>query len=338
MNTSYRRVHLFRKADGSCQTINGIPYEADLDTCLTLAHGSAYGTHLDTSIKELWKPLLAERRMMLAIVEDKEEEDVSKEKSAISARPVGFRFICFVTDDFVKQARAKLENDRLEPPLARFLFQCHQSGKSPILTREAIAHANAYQSLNMFTFTAHDPQVFASTDRLRGFVSILVASLIESYRGYMVNSCLFEGYTQAAKGDAERYGFKILSEFEAYYRANAHITLDKRMFACYLHHANLLPASVPEIATQHRQPLLDLTPLHRETLELMLEGANDRILEEHYGSKEGAIRNRFGEMFKRIRNKPPQELMGKLDRDKLLRYVDKHIEEARPYKTMEIDP
>jgi hypothetical protein len=347
MNTTYRTVNLFRREDGSYQTLGETPYEEDLESCLRLAHKSAYGTRLDRCMEELWKPLLIERRIALAMVEEKEKVLNDQGEYGIQTRPVGFRFLCFVTDKFDRTARRLMQEETLEPPLSAYLLEQHRTPHSPILTRQQIAHANALEELNAFSFTVHDAGVLKSPKRLHGYGTATIAGFAEICRGYLCQSCLFDGYSTLGRIFTELAGLKTISRFERYYRANSHISEEDRCWVGHVHRDQLphLFGTVVNTMTRYVHPVLDLNPSQKETLECALDGADDQALAWHFGVKEAAIRKRFSEMFNQLEklkaaNELPKELRHKkrIQRDDLLDYVRQHPEEYRPYKEISYLP
>ena len=334
MNISHRTVNIFRKDTQSYQSVGSISYQDDLESCLALARRSAYGANLDFCLPQIWEQLLKEKRIVLVMIEEEEDTEDSEGKPIIETRSIGFRIMCFITEQFYKKLLRDLKTETLEPPIAAHLFKQHGMSRSPILTRREIAHSNAFEGLHVFAFSVHDDEVLETSEGVIMYARAVISSLVEIAKGYQCQSAILESYSIHARKASGPSGFDVVTEFETYYNKNSNVPQQHHLFISHVHRdqfSDKIGAHVVS-TTRWNSPILDLSMLEKETLDFMLAGASDKMLEQHYDLKNGAIRKRVSGILAKIRKKPPPELAQKhIGRAELLEYLREHREETRPY-------
>ena len=339
LSTVFRPVNLYNSDTQLITGPGGVPFEDDLAALRSLLQKSAYGNSLDGYLEAAWAPLLLERRIMLAMIEQREQGIDSHGNLAHKTRPVGFRFVCFITDDFRRRTMRMIEEDVLEPSLILHLMRQHTKHSSPILTRRQVALANKEEKLNVVSFTAHDPRIMKPT-RLHPYINATIGAFSKMCIGYSCQGCLFDGYTTLGRLGTFASGFKIIFRFPTYYRNNNHVDEEMRNWIAYVERGHLGEhiGKVIHTSASYIHPILNFTRLQRETLELYFEGADDETVAGHYGVGVAAIRTRFYEMYNqleamRAEGALPRELAYKprVEIEDLLNYVRNHPEECRPH-------
>lgn len=335
-NVTYRRVNVFRTGEGAYQSAGPKGHRDDLSGCLDLARRGAYNASLDAYLPDLWEGLLAEKRIVLVMIEETAKVRVGAGKWILQTRPIGFRFMCFIKDSFYQTMLYEAEAGTLKPPLCAPLFARHKAGKSPILTRKETGHANAGAGVNLFSFTVHDDPVLETAEGIQAYASAVIMAFREICSGYQRTCAIIEGYSSPARQQIPLTGFDILPKaYKAHYENNT-VFKEHQLFLAHVHRKDFAQKGGTDVynSSLYCRPVLEgLSLLQRETLEFALEGASDEMQAQHYGVTEDAIRQRFTDIFKRVReNCPPELVMQKgMERANLLSYLRNHLEEVRPY-------
>ncbi len=338
MNVSFRMVNVFKKDADSYQTVGSMGYEEDIARCLMLARQSpAYGTSLDNYLPEVWKQLLIEKRMSLAMIEQTEDIPSRSSEWGIQPRPVGFCFQCFVRGEFYREILRCAEAQTLEPRICTRLYDQHHRAnrlnKSPILARSEVAQANAREGrdgLFSFYFAWQEDEILNSLPGVHAFAQAVYEAVTEIHKGYWLEGAINEPFSLAAKMQVPRLGFQI-KEYKKYYAQNSHISDQHRLFLTWVDRTMLEPGSVVYNNVTIRRPQLDLTLEQRELLEFLHQGATKSTLAEHYGTTEPAIRARLSVIYKKIRDAYPNLLKNGTEWADLSAYLKDHYEEFRPY-------
>lgn len=329
-NVTHRVVNVFRSSDNSYRSLGPTPYQEDLESCRHIAHDGAYGDSLDFCIPEMWEQLLAEKRLVLVMIE---KHRWGRSKKPI-VEPVGFRLMLFIKERAYEKLLFDVRNQRIEPSITAHIFKMHGSGKSPILTREEVAHDNAHSGLYMFSPTAHDSKILTTPFGLLSYARQIVSCFVQAAEGYNGQAAVIEGYSSHAKAHSPRSGFDIEESFTFpdYYRKHI-VDPELMLFIAHAHQsqANEKAGTHVANASYWNEPVLNLTSLQRDSLDLALEGASDEVLAGHYGTTEEAIRQRFAEIGRRIADEIPKMRRSRANRGDLLHYFKSHREEARPY-------
>ena len=288
MNVSFRMANVFKKDADSYQSVGSIHYEEDIASCLMLARQSpAYGTSLDNYLPELWKELLIEKRMTLAMIEQTEGIPNRFGEWNIQPRPVGFCFQCFVRGEFYREIIRCADLQTLEPRVCTRLYDQHKRAnrlnKSPILTRSEVAQANAREGRNGlfgFYFVFQEDQILESTQGVHAFAKVINEAVVEIFRGYWMDGVMAEPFSVPAKMQVPKLGFQI-KDFNKYYARNKHISEKHRLFLAWVDRTALEVGTATYNGTTIRRPQLDLTLDQRELLEFLHGGATKSMLAEH---------------------------------------------------------
>ena len=136
-------------------------------------------------MKEQWKPLLEQKRMVLSLVYE-------QEVGSSSSHLLHYRVCCFVKSDFV--LGAYLNGETWKPPLTARLADRYEEDESIILTREEVAVANGNLTLNLYTYTAHDPELFEehAGEKMRDTFRVSTKDFEEVCAGYRFLTNVYE--------------------------------------------------------------------------------------------------------------------------------------------------
>ena len=336
INVTYRNVHVFRKNDGTYQSTGSADHQQDLRDCLMLARGGAYRAHLDDCLTTFWEPLLAERRIFLVMIEEATKTQEKTGEWSLQTRPIGFRFMCFTMDSFYQTTLYEAGRDTLKPSLCTHIFNRHKAGRSPILTRREVARANAGEGLSLFSFTVHADSALETAEGVRAYASAAVMAFRDLCSGYQSKCAIIEGCSSLARQQIPLSGFDMLPGAYRTHYADQSVHKEHQLFLAHVHRKDFHQKGGTDVynSSAYSRPVLEnLSLLQRETLEFALEGVSDEVQAQHYGVTEEAIRQRFTDIFKRVREvSPPQLAMQKgAERACLLAYLRNRLEEVRPY-------
>jgi hypothetical protein len=304
----------------------------DLPSCASLLHpGWRTADSIRQRIVSLWSNLLKADSTTFLIMEDM----ISPQPRTIE----GFGASIFVTDAF---ADALL--GRPQPYVAARVYEDLLAGRTPVLSRQAVAEAHAAQGLNLlvlhFGLRNHD----LADERTRRTLQAGMASFYFGHAGYRIARVIYEVYGPGHAQYMTAGGFRLQSRFNDL----ADTTLRgvgpamwPHLFA--LEREDMVPGAVHSLsALFHPEvPLLGLSASEQRVVTRALLDEADTKIARELGVTTDTVKKTWSRVYERVSRVSPALLHEGVDharsgrstekRRHLLAYVRAHLEEIRPW-------
>lgn len=308
---------------------------ADIESCLSLV-GDDYAENLDIHPRasQVWRRLLA-----AGILNGMVLEDLTR---APGDRLASFGMSVFVSPEFMAEARRDGT-----PGLAALVARRVEAGKAPVLGPDAVRRANSGPGLNLLVLHYAEVMPDPTPERLQAVRDKQVETFFFVHGGYRYAEMLVEHRPERLRQFALEGGFRIRSEYGAYYRSHARppgecptllgITREETLPHPGLHVARLFLYTPPRFYFKPREQAL----LWQALLDKTDEEAADAL-----DLTVAAVKKRWVGLYDRVAETDPslfpdppeappsgparRETRGQEKRRHLLRYLRTHPEELRP--------
>jgi hypothetical protein len=250
-------------------------------------------------------------------------------------RVVGFGCAVFVSSDF---ADAEIANPR--PDINSRVIASVHAGESILPTRDAVAHANATQGVDVVVLYASclRNEILTPSDK-QDALAILASTFVECYAGYRFRRVICETADEQSRRNIEA---------SVVYRTVAEFPEVGRTLHCMNRESvDALSSSLGNVLFRFSEPQLKLRESDQELLLAALGGATDTELANELGVTFAAVKARWRSTFSRIAERMPElvgdndgqdDCRGKQKRHQVLAYVRSHPEELRPYSETKSPP
>ena len=240
-------------------------------------------------------------------------------------RPAGERLVhfgasAFVSDDFIREARA-----RPHPCLSDLVYQRLLAGRSPILDGKAVRRANAGGGLTVFVLHAGLADGLSPGERLSVFVRAPDTFFLV-HEGYQLKEILLQF------SDPEEHRFVEAAGFVWRHRATGLQGLTRA-------EAQAQPGTYAARLFAHEPPRLRFRPREQQQLQRALRGETDAEIAAALGLAPDTVKARWRSVYERLAERAPELLpdggfaerkRGAEKRRHLLAYLRHHPEELRP--------
>lgn len=304
--------------------------EEDIEICDTLLiEGFIYPPETRARIPSLWRSWLRSGMMAMTMIED--------EARPPGARCVAFGNSVFVTDAFMREARAGLP-----PYIAAQITQRYLEGRSPILDPAMLRKTTG--DLNLIVLHIGWPEDALDADETRRVKAKLVEAFFFTHAGYPIRDFAQEVYSVEEMKRAAAAGLFIYNDY-ARYGAQYTEDLSKEPIQPYLLGADresAMEGSYIAPLFAYTPPRIFFTPGEQELLQLALIDKTDQEMARALHISESAVQKRWQAIFDRASASPvrwlhtPAEteranrVRGVEKRRHLLSYLRSHPEELRP--------
>jgi DNA-binding CsgD family transcriptional regulator len=279
----------------------------------------------------IWEQHVREGTMLAGIVEDP--------LRARDDRLLFFGISAFVTDAFFEECLA-----RPEPHVAARVYRGILAGRSPVLTREALARANTRDGLSlvilhnaMKDYDLSKPSVEAVVGASRDLGYLV-------HHGYRMKGFLLEAYGAAFKLYYENAGFVLHADHADYYRRHRGAPSPDRIpFLMALRKDQGAAGSNVWHFFLFREPRLGLPPAEQDVLFRAVLNESDEEIAAALAISLDTVHKHWRAIYLRVWDAAPELLPGTQSPDgqsqrrgpekrrHLLEYVRVHLEELRPY-------
>ena len=307
---------------------------ADIEPCLSLVRDEyAQNPDVYPHAARLWRQLREADTLNGMVLEDLTR--------APGERLAAFGMSVFVTPEFMAEAR------RGETPgPAALLAQWLRAGILPVLGPDAVRRANSGPGLHLLVLHYAERVDPPSPERLQSVRDKQVETFFYVHGGYRYAEMLVEHRDEHLCRFALEGGFRVRSEYTAYYRSQARppgecptlfgITREETLLHPGLHVARLFVYTPPRFYFKPREQSLLRHALLDKTDEEMAVALDVTV---------AAIKKRWAGIYDRVADIAPalfpdlpeagparrgQEKRGQEKRRHLMRYLRLHPEELRP--------
>ncbi len=311
---------------------------ADLANCLAL-HESLQLPYSETGrciLPEMWRTLLGNGAMQLFLVEDRVRP--------VGSRVVSFAGFVFVTDEFCSQARSTL------PPYVNVeLAQRYLSRHLPVLNREHIAQANAWDGLNVVMCCEGWTRVGFSPEQFLVVLAKQGEALHLALRGYRIKEFLAEPTGLERSQWMLDAGARIRRDYSNYFRKHRFHKPEssRRPRLLGLSREEALAHSGGNIASLfvYTAPRFHFSRAERRLLRHALTGETCDTLAKSLSISRWTVKKRWQAIYDRVTDVDSELLpppiaygarassRGAERRRLLLNYLRQHLEELRPYES-----
>jgi len=258
---------------------------------------------------------------------------VEAEISPSERRIVAFRIATFVTEAFGGRIKASRE-----PSLGDLLVEEWLAGRSPLLSRAAVAGANAGEGITAaFLFLGFEPGDEA------WFLTVYATALqaaFAMYQGYKFREVIELARGAALMNAGRNGGLRLLSDYAEFY-------VRQRLLPAAEEHCYLMGITRDETQRNpgthifhcliYAPPRLFLTPEQQRLVKRALLDETDNEIAESLHLSLIAVKKRWQALYQRVETEMP-ELFSTVTREQggqrrrhLLHYLRDHPEELRPY-------
>lgn len=302
---------------------------ADIEPCLRLV-GEHYAENPDIYPRALqvWRQFQAAGALNGMVLEDLTRVP--------GDRLAAFGMSVFVSPDFMAEAR------RGETPgLAALVARRALAGASPVLGPDSVRRANSGPGLNLIVLHYAEVVPDPTLERLQGVRDKQVETFFYVHGGYRYAEMMVEHRPERLRQFALEGGFRIRSEYGAYYRTHARppgecptllgITREETLPHPGLHVARLFLYTPPRFYFKPREQALLWQALRDQTdeeaaaaLDITVAAVKKRWV---------GIYDRVAEIAPRVFPNLPEATPARRGQEKrrhLLRYLSLHPEELRP--------
>jgi len=305
---------------------------ADIEPCLRLVRDD-YAENLDVHPRaaQVWRRLLAAEALNGMVLEDLAR--------APSDRLAAFGMSAFVSPEFMAEARRGGT-----PGLAALVARRLLAGGSPVLGPDAVRRANSGPGLNLLVLHYAEAPPDPTPERLQHVRDKQVETFFFVHGGYRYAEMLVEHRSEHLRQFALEGGFRIRSEYGAYYRSHARppgecptllgITREETLPHPGLHVSRLFLYTPPRFYFKPREQVLLWHTLLDKTDEEMAAALNLTV---------AAVKKRWVGIYDRVADIMPvlfpdlpeagPARRGQEKRRHLLRYLRLHPEELRPVES-----
>ena len=300
---------------------------ADIEPGLALAaEDYAEDPDITLHVAKPWRRLLAAGMLNGMVLEDL--------TWAPGERLAAFGMSAFVSPEFMAEAR------RGETPgLAALVAHRLGAGDAPVLSPDAVRRANSGPGLNLLVL--HYAEASALPEMLQGIRDKQVETFFYVHGGYRYAEMLVEHRSEHLRQFALESGFRVRSEYGAYYRSHARppgecpalfgITREETLPHPGLHVARLFVYTPPRFYFKPREQALLWHALLDKT---------DEEMAAALGVTTAAVKKRWVGIYDRAADIAPALFPDSLEagpahrgqekRRHLMRYLRLHPEEMRP--------
>ncbi len=300
---------------------------ADLEPCLALAAEDYAGDPEGfRRAPQVWRRLLAAGMLNGMVLEDL--------TGAPGERLAAFGMSVFAAPDFMAEARRGGT-----PGLAALVARRLGSGRAPVLAPDAVRRANSGPGLNLIVL--HYAEAPGPPERLRGVRDKQVETFFYVHGGYRYAEVLVEHRSEHLRQFAIESGFRVRSEYGAYYRTHARpagecptllgITREETLPHPGLHVSRLFVYTPPRFYFKPRE---------QDLLWHALLDKTDEEMAAALGVTVAAVKKRWVGIYDRVAGTEPGLFpdapeagpahRGLEKRRHLMRYLRLHPEELRP--------
>jgi DNA-binding CsgD family transcriptional regulator len=307
----------------------------DLEACAGLigrracAHPVREGAELCT----LWRRLQQAQALQTCVLKDRGRPSSGK-------RVVAFGMSVFVSDDFVRAARAPQA-----PFVNDLLFAGVERGEPVALGPKQVRTANSRHGLNLLVLHHAWAEAMLSADEMRHVREGIITAFFDDHRGYQIKEILAGGWGDPAREWALAGGFRLRTEYAA---ATPH---GEQPFLVGMTRDEALRSEGSTLARLflHAPPRFGFSQAERDVLRRALfRDETDEEIAAHLIISHEAVRKRWQAIYHRVSDHAPDLLpaapngpespagtatrRGTEKRRALLQYLRHHLEELRPWE------
>ena len=303
----------------------------DLTECLDLSFGHVQ-PNVRVDLVSLWKKLMADHCVISSVVEDRDRPS--------GRRIVGFGLGLFVTDDFLREAKADLP-----PFLALQILAKWKKGNHAWFNRQEIARHNAGMGLNLMVVhyrVEHQATLEAEVPIRYQMLKALLG--LHGAAGYRFKELAQETLVENDLVLIQQSGMKIRRDYAEWNGLSA-LPPDLRP-----HLIGITQEESNVIAHSHSifmspRPRFAFSPGEKDMLERALEGETDRKIGGSLKLSVWTVKKRWQSVYGKVEKiehgffqgqerpgpDPKKESIEQQRRRILLSYLQSHCEEIRPY-------
>lgn len=299
-----------------------------------------YTPQQQQQLLEIWTAVLREGSGESAVVEDHNRPP--------HERVVGFGLSVFVADWFADQAAS------MPPYIGPRFLELYGQGRSPILTRKEVAHANAHQGLNVFFLHVGWPEDRLTALEVKHIRHFLADAFVVLHRGYKLRSTFHEFHGKEELAMLLAMGGRLWSDYGWFFRDHPDLAPPEEHWP-YLggtrrEEALRQEGTVAFALFSSPSPRYFFTPREQEVLRMALLGSTDEAIAQELGVKLVTVKKLWESIYERVKAKDPgifpshlSEASDGIRRYKqrrrfLLDHLRSHPEEIRPRPTKKHRP
>jgi hypothetical protein len=304
---------------------------ADVDPCMEMMPPEfVCPSDLWARLPDVWRQWLSDGETHFTILEDVERPDLK--------RRVAFGVSVFVTDEFAAEAQTALP-----PSVAAQATLRSLEGRSPVLTRTAIGHANSGTGLNLLVLVIGWAADRLEDEEVRRVKARLMEAFLFMHGGYRLNLVMQEVYSIQEANRGVAIGARLITDYGRFY-GDEGLPLpppESRPYLLGIRREEVQEGSAMSPLFLFSPPRFAFRSGEQEMLFRALLGEADEDLARTLHVSPSTVHKRWQAAYERVAAVAPgllpgaeaslnERSRGAEKRRHLLSYLRSHLEELRP--------